>query len=145
MDQGTEAPLFIYGEWGWILRTSNVKDAEVGIYSFNHSTTAPIAQYEISLHQFRDPMRSFKQVDGTDPKVQEWISSDRRLPSVLHVVEMLAEDQVRAGKSKWLTIAFRDHHGKWISRAVAEIAANVLSDKGFNVVVHHAEPVKQNR
>jgi hypothetical protein len=119
--------------------------AEVGIFSLHQDMTSPIPQFEFDLSHFRDPIGNAHLrkncLDGTDPKVQTWIKEDPRLEAVKQNCLILAEDMIRHQGSKWLSIGLRDHHGKWISRAVVEIVADYLAANGFDVGVLHGSAV----
>ena len=126
---------------------------QIGVYSWGSKTRekAPSAQFEFDVSQFRDPagQKQFSKACGSDPDVRAWVCEDRRLPAVIDTCLLLAEDLLKPKKkgsgeeaiSQWLSLAFRDYHGKWIAPAVAEAVANKLSDAGYIVmVIHHALP-----
>jgi hypothetical protein len=109
----------------------------------------PAAQFEFDVSTFRDPVgqKQFNRAVGTCPDVRDWVAQDRRVPGVVNVCRLLAEDLCRPHPkgtgteviSGWLSISFKDHHGKWIAPAVAELVANQLDKDGFNVIVLHHE------
>ena len=123
----------------------------VGVYSFGRlpgaETGGPAAQFEFDVSAFRDPagQKQFIGLYGIAPGVRDWVCEDRRMPAILDQCLMLAEDLIRPHKkgesteqlSHWLSISFRDHHGRWIAPAIAEAVANKLSDAGFIVVAIH--------
>ena len=127
------------------------KGPAVGIYSFGaNSSNGPAAQFEFDVTLFRDPtgQKQFNGLNGTDPTVRDWVSSDRRIPAVLDHCTLLAKDlltpRIKNGHgdgepiSKWISFSFKDYHGKWIAPAVAEKVAERLTGLGFTVlVVHH--------
>lgn len=119
-----------------------ISKASIGIYSFNHVTQSPIPHYEFDLNTFRDPMGNRTLLDdckdGRAPRVQEWIKADPRYVAIMDSVTHLVKDHVDHGKSGWLSIAFRDYHGLWKSRAIAELVADELGKSGYNVGVLHA-------
>src|SRR5260370_38640208 len=119
---------------------TDVHKANVGLYDFFQDIHTPVPQYEFQLGAFRDPQHKFKSVDGRSKAVQEWIIDDPRMPALLSTIEMLVFDQVKEQKAAWLSIGFRDYHGKWISAALVEIIADRLSARGFDVMVRHEWP-----
>ncbi len=121
---------------------------QIGVYSFADTTPASTGQFEFDVSKFRDPMgqKQFVNLNGTHPDVRKWVAQDPRVGVVVQECMLLADDLVKAksnngGELKsvcdWLSISFKDHHGKWTSPAITEIVAEVLSDAGYNVVVHH--------
>lgn len=125
----------------------------IGIYSFgDNCVKPPAAQFEFNVSLFRDPIgqKQFNRAYGTQPDVRDWVAQDKRMPGVIQMCQLLAEDLIRPHKkgdhtesiSSWLSISFKDHHGKWIAPAVAEAVANQLDADGFNVIVLHHELMK---
>ncbi len=121
----------------------SLKDAEIGIYALSGDTLNPQANIEFDLTNFRDPLGNIilrKQcADGIDPAVQEWIKVDPRYAPLLNQVIILVKDYFHDTQHKWFSIAFRDHHGKWISRSIATLIANELSELGYRVGVLYAQ------
>lgn len=119
-----------------------LSQAEVGIYAFGannpNNMSSITLQYQFDVSSFRDPIghKSFKGMDGTHEEVKKWILSDKRVKSLIDEVHRLVYDHVDNGKTRWLSIGFIDHHGKWISAAVAELVADSLPDKYKVAVVH---------
>jgi RNase adaptor protein for sRNA GlmZ degradation len=115
----------------------DITTARVGIFALNKwsSTTN---QYEFDLTGFRDPQakKDLRSLYGTDPKVQEFIKADPRLEAVIDACRVLVRDDDYR-KGHYISFGFRDHHGRWISSAVAEIVGKILSDEGYNVYVSH--------
>ena len=122
----------------------------IGIYSFGDKCQKPpAAQFEFNVSLFRDPVgqKQFGKAYGNSPDVRDWVAQDKRMPGVIEACQLLAEDLIRPHKkgdreetiSSWLSIAFRDHHGKWIAPAIAESVANQLDKDGFVVIVLHHE------
>ena len=119
---------------------TDFSQAQIGIYSYKHGGAPADSQFEFDLERFRDPIgnQNLRKVaqDGTHAEVKKWIREDPRLPAILESVRLLAEDRIVHGGFKWISFAFTDFHGRWISRAVAEIVADSLSG-AFNVGVLH--------
>lgn len=110
---------------------TGIASAQVGIYTYGgeskkYGGSAP--HYEFDVSEFRDPMPKFKKegLTGSAPAVQEWIKEDPRLQALIDQVMMIVRDQVVERKLSWLTIGLKDHHEKWIARALAEIIAQKL-------------------
>jgi RNase adaptor protein for sRNA GlmZ degradation len=121
---------------------------EIGIYSFGENCDKkPQAQFEFDVSKFRDPVgqKQFNKAVGTQADVRDWVGQDKRVPALVQQCRILAEDLIRPHKkdgkdeqiSAWLSLSFKDHHGKWISPAIAELVANQLDLDGFKVVVCH--------
>ena len=126
---------------------------EIGVYSYGSKGAKGeiSAQFEFDVTRFRDPsgQQQFKGAKGSDPDVRDWVCQDRRLPAILDMCMLLAEDLLKPRKhgdreeviSQWLSFAFKDYHGKWIAPAIAEAVANKLSDSNYRVlVIHHDLP-----
>ena len=115
--------------------------AEVGVYSLAGDTKSPAPNIEFDLNQFRDPLGNIALrrscTDGKDPAVQEWIKVDPRFKPILDQVIILVKDHFHGG-GKWFSVGFRDHHGTWISRAVACLVVKELSELGYKAGVLHA-------
>ena len=118
----------------------------IGIYSYpkERSGNQINGQFVFDVSTFRDPSGQalFTGLNGLDKSVISWVGQDRRVPIIVKDCKLLANDLIRPkpdGKSicYWLSIAFTDHHGKWISVSVAEIVADALSSDGFNVAIYH--------
>ena len=124
----------------------------IGIHSYSsRKGVVPTAQWEFDVSAFRDPMgqKQFQGKNGNIPEIVTWVCQDKRVPAVLDLCAILAEDLLRphmvngANKSicSWVSIAFKDTHGTMIAPAVAEAVADKLSNMGFIVAVsHHALP-----
>lgn len=120
--------------------------ADIGLYAVGTSKTSPNLNfhYQFDCSQFRDPIgqRNLRGMDGKDAKVQAFIMEDPRLRTILSMVKLIAADcgaltdDNRGGK--WTTIAFTDHHGRYISAAVAELVAKELDALGVRVGIQHA-------
>lgn len=119
----------------------NISNAMVGIYSLAGDTKNPIPHFEFDLNSFRDPLGNLHlrktAADGTDLLVQAWIKDDPRYGFILNQCLTLVKDHVEGG-GKWISIGFRDHHGTWISRAIACLVAAELGLQ-FHVGVLHAK------
>ena len=116
-------------------RTS-IGQASIGIYSIGAETKInSIPMYEFEVIQFRDPMHRFPDLTGTDPVVKEYLKEDPKTAAIIQTVLLLAADHVDHGGSKWLTIAFRDYHEKWIARGLANIVADALCEQEYKVSV----------
>ena len=120
---------------------TDIAAAEIGIYSLSTDTKSPTPSVEFDLNSFRDPLGNSHLrktcVDGKDPQVQEWIKVDPRFPVIVEQVIILAKDHF-VGGGKWLSVGFRDHHGTWISRAIACLVSQELANLGYKVGVLHA-------
>jgi hypothetical protein len=119
---------------------------QIGVYSFGADAPKQmLAQFEFDVTTFRDPtgQKQFTTfTDGTVPAVRDWVAQDRRIPAVVEQCLMLADDMLQKKNDKeaissWVSIAFKDHHGRWIAPAVAECVADALSDAGYRVSVVH--------
>src|SRR3990167_2210955 len=95
--------------------------AQVGLFSFDANYTKLTPHYEFDLSQFRDPIHKFRSKRGRDPEVKEWIKSDARFLTVLSMVKILVSDAIDKQQQNWISISFRDYHGRWKSEAVAEL------------------------
>lgn len=130
---------------------------QIGVYSYGSKGIKGeiSAQFEFDVTQFRDPsgQKQFKGAKGSDPDVRDWVCQDRRLPAILDMCILLAEDLLKPRKhggteeviSHWLSLAFKDHHGKWIAPAIAEAVANRLSDANYRVLVVHHDLQKNHK
>lgn len=120
---------------------TTINIAEVAVYSFKKATPLPIAHYEINLDNLRDPMGqpSMKNLNGLAPTVQAFIRLDPRFSPILDQCIQLVSDKCSQGPGeKWITIGFRDYHGRWKSVAMAELIGEALSTLGYKVGVQHA-------
>lgn len=119
----------------------SLASAEVGIYAISEvGKPGPLTlQYTFDTNYLRDPIghAAFKGLDGRHPDVRKWIGSDRRVDTIRSEVRRIVFDHVNILKSKWLSISFEDHHGKWIAAAVAEIVAQDLLAHQYKVSVVH--------
>lgn len=122
------------------MRTS-VDKCEILIYSMRLECTTYHPQFDFNVSKFRDPQGNAKLMklyhDGQHVEVKEWIKIDPRMQGIIDATLLIAYDRLKHGIQKFLSIGFRDFHAKWISRAVAEIVADALSDAGFSVGVIH--------
>lgn len=112
-------------------------DANIGLYAFSSKSVLQYSQYEVDMNKFRDPIHKFRTLDGRNKEVQEWIKADKRMEMITRVIDLLIADQLGDQKSQWISIGFRDYHGRWISAAVVELLSEYLSDKGFKVFTLH--------
>lgn len=133
-------------------RATSVNDPnfkpQIGIYSYASTAQKSLAgQFEFDVSQFRDPagQKQFlgRDICGVDAEVRDWVGQDRRVPVLVKECRLLAEDLIRPKQNEkapcqWLSISFKDRHGKWIAPAVAELVANALSDDGFTITVYHS-------
>ena len=124
----------------------------VGIYSFGvKGNITPKCQFTVDVTKFRDPsgQKQFKNLNGIDPEVRDWVGEDARMAGVVENCLLIADDLLKpkavadgekttvAPASAWLSIAFKDHHGRWAAPAVAELVAEALSKAGFTVATTH--------
>ena len=136
--------------------SSDSKDpaATIGIHSFGEKAggTIPKVQFEFDVTKFRDPggQKQFSKFNGTTAAVRDWVGEDERAAAIISTCLLLADDQIKLkarndgtvtrieSASQWLSISFRDFHGKWVAPAIAELVANALVKEGYPVtVIHH--------
>lgn len=110
--------------------------AEVGLY-IAAATTPLTSWYEVNCFNMRDPIgrEDLKKLTGADPAVKEFVRADPKLPAIISHCHMLVHDAVKKQGLNYISITFRDHHGKWISRAVGELVADHLDKEGYKVNV----------
>lgn len=118
--------------------------AQISLYTYGKiSEHQPGANYVIDVFGLRDPMsnRGFNKTfkDGRPKVVQDYVKEDSRVPAILDQVKLLAHLHITAGTEKWISLAFRDHHGLWIAPAIGEIAADMLDNLGYRVSLYHFE------
>lgn len=110
----------------------SVPEAQIGLYAASErvGSMPQFPHYTFKVGQLRDPIghAPFKGLDGRDPEVRKWIQEDKRVKAIIDQVRMLAHDHIKTAQQKWLSICFRDIHGKWISAALAEIVADALEE-----------------
>lgn len=115
--------------------------ADVGVYSFTAAVRNPTAHFEFDLNSWRDPMGSRELTaaykNGSNEATRKFVSEDPRFPILLQECINIMTDVLHNG-GKWTSIGFRDYHGKWKSRAVADLVGAKLSELGHRVVVVHA-------
>lgn len=115
--------------------------AEIVIYSMRTVSNKFSPMFSFDVQKFRDPLGNVqltsKYHDGQHEAVKKWISEDPRMKGIIDSVRMLAQDRIKSGTGRFLSIAFRDFHAKWISRAIAEVVADKLAYDGFSVGVVH--------
>lgn len=111
-------------------------EAEIGLYAIRTSKAIPqvIYHWKIDCTNLRDPQgqKQLRSFDGRDSQVQAFLLGDPRLKPILHACKMIAGD-----KQKWTSIAFFDHHGKWISAGMVELVAKELDAAGYKVAIYH--------
>lgn len=116
--------------------TSNIKDANIGLYSVATSQRSleVLFHYMIDCSRLRDPIgqKHLRDLTGKDAEVQAFILEDPRIKAILHSVQMIA-----AEKHPWCSIAFFDYHGKWISASMVELAAKDLDAAGYTIMTYH--------
>jgi len=116
---------------------------EILIYSLRLDSTQYHPQFDFNVSKFRDPQGNANLMklynDGQHIAVREWIKVDPRMQGILDASLMLAYDRITHGEQKFLSLAFRDFHAKWIARAIAEVVADHLSNAGFSVGVQHEQ------
>ena len=128
---------------------TDLRNAEVCLYSYGslvkNGRSAPQCDYVIDVAGFRDPMsnRGFKNTyrDGRPSQVQDYVREDPRFAAILDTVRILVSSHVtsQAADKAWVSIAFRDHHGKWIAPAIVESIADVLSAEKLKVHAFHMD------
>jgi hypothetical protein len=117
--------------------------AQLALYSCGVETDPqPNANYIIDVSGLRDPLsnRGFRYThnDGRALDVQKFVEEDPRIDAIRQQVAILAYLHFGGRRdAPWMSLAFRDHHGKWISPAVTELMAESLSNMGYAVSVHH--------
>ena len=99
-------------------------------------------QYTFDVNHLRDPIghKAFTGKDGRWLVVRNWIASDRRVGSIRDEVKRICWDHVKIAKGRWISVAFEDYHGKWISAALVEIIAQDLLVEGYKVATIHDWP-----
>lgn len=119
------------------MRVSSIKDAQITLYWKDNPSNMPNSPYVVNLSSFRDPVgnNKLRPLDGSHKEVQDYLREDKRAPAVVANVVLLAEDIIRQQKTMYMSISFWDRKGKWISQGMAEITADELSKRGFNVFV----------
>lgn len=115
--------------------------AQVLIYSLKKDSSKTGLELDINVSVFRDPLghktltKAFH--DGRAIAVMEWVNLDPRMAGLKETITLYVYDKIVHGKQNKLIIGFRDFHGRWIAPAVAEIIADTLSAKAFQVGVLH--------
>lgn len=91
------------------------------------------AMYEFNCFNFRDPMGQpdLRELSGISPAVQLFIADDPKTQPLIDHCLLLAHDRVKKQNDPYLSLLFRDHHGKWISRALAELVSKALEKEGY--------------
>lgn len=124
----------------------DAEKAEIIIYSMRTVSHSYSPQFSFDVGKFRDPMGNSKLTsvynDGQHVAVRDWIKEDPRMPGILDMCSLIANDRITHAKRRFMSIAFRDYHAKWISRAVAEVVADKLSEEGYSVGVVHESLTK---
>lgn len=123
------------------MRVKDISVARVNLYSFGKVTQHPPSPrllYE--LFNFRDPIGQpqfavFK--DGRSISVQEWLRQDKKVTAVIDEVVALSKHAIETLNETFISVGFLDHHGKWISVALAELCADALDKAGLAVSVTH--------
>jgi len=97
------------------------------------------AMYTLDLSELRDPMgqQQFQGYDGRAPLVQKWMKDDPSVQGIVDLVMILSLTLIDADKRQYVSFMFKDHHGKFISPAVAEICADQLDLSNFKVATVH--------
>lgn len=110
--------------------------ASIGLYSVPTSKPTPdiVFHWKFDVSKFRDPIgqADLRPLDGRDAKVQAFLLQDPRMKALLHAVHLIA-----AEKRTWTSIAFYDHHARYISVGVAELAARELNTHSYNIFLSH--------
>lgn len=108
----------------------------IGLYSVPTSKPIPdiIFNWKFDVSKFRDPIgqKDLRNLDGRDTKVQAFLLEDPRMKPLLHAVKLIA-----AQKDKWTSIAFFDHHARYISVGIVELVARELDSTGLNIYISH--------
>ncbi len=137
------------------LTVNKERRPQIGIYSGGVGKGAA-GQFEFNVSLLRDPtgQKQFSGMNGTHGNVIEWVKQDKRVQIIVKDCLILADDLIKPkhkeGKEPeaacaWLSLAFRDHHGKWIAPAVSEIVADALDKAGYLVAVHHGGIPKEEQ
>lgn len=115
--------------------------AQILIYSLNKDSIKSGMELDVSVSNFRDPLGhktlTSQYKDGRAMAVRDWIKVDPRVQGLSDSIKLYVYDKIIHGKQDKLVIGFRDHHGKWVSPAVAEIVGDMLDGLGFSVGVWH--------
>lgn len=88
----------------------------------------PPCRYSFNLTNLRDPIGQPHLkgtcTNGLDQKVIEWIRTDPKVSAVVDTIALLARLHLAAPANEpSLSVYLADRHGKWISPAVAVLAA----------------------
>ena len=116
----------------------SVQESEICVYYHTHKSRHAIpTAYSIDLSSLRDPMgrKELRKLDGSSMEVQNFLAEDSRVGPIIRTVHSLAHDILRVQASKYMSVTFHDHHGKWISQGVARMVGDYLSERGFKVCV----------
>lgn len=115
--------------------------AQVLIYSLKKDSIKLGLELDINVGNFRDPLGhktlTTQFFDGRAQVVRDWIALDPRMKGLTETILLYVYDKIVHGEQNKLIIGFRDHHGRWIAPAVAEIIADGVSAKAFPVGVLH--------
>lgn len=119
------------------MRTT-IQNAEIGLYSLSPASHIGIIPcYVFDVKNMRDPIHKFRDSDGSDPKLKEWMLEDPRVKAVVDMVRLLVLDHVDHQGCSWMTFGFLAHHERWQARGITEIVADALSAEEFKVAVIH--------
>jgi len=130
------------------MRTS-LGQADIVLYTYGKKVKSkrsiPNVDYVIDVDGLRDPLsnRGFKRThaDGRPGAIQDFVKEDPRVGSIVDTVKLLGEVHLRskARDHAWISVALRDHHGRWIAPAVGEIVAGALDSEGYKVYLSHVD------
>jgi len=116
----------------------DIAKAHVVLHALSKFQAAPVPQYEFDVSEWRDPVGNaiLRHLSGRDVHVQEYLMADHRYHSLLSNVKMLVKDIVGQQKSNFLSIGFRDFHGRHISLGLIYLIGAELDKEGYSVCIH---------
>ena len=127
---------------------TNEAQAQVNIYSYGRKTAhPPAAKYVLDVRNFRDPVgnMSIRKTceSGIATAAQEFVAEDDRIPILIEEFIGLCFAHLKMGRETYVSIAFVDHHGRWVAPAVAEIVAAGIERAGYSISVRHQGLIQQ--
>lgn len=123
------------------MRVNNISQAAITIHSTTLKSLVNV-QYNIDVSSFQDPLGQFglKARDGLDKEVQKFVREDPKVFSLIDHINLIVKDEVGIQGSKYLSFAFKDHQGKLLAPAIAEIVGAELEKSHAVFVQHHFLP-----
>lgn len=111
----------------------SVGTAQIGLYACGSADRVG-AMYEFNCFNFRDPMSrdDLRKLTGKDSEVQSFIAKDPKIPALLDHASLLIYDMIKVHKNPFISLLFRDHHGKWIARGIVELLIISLQEEDYH-------------